>query len=63
MKYRVKSFAKGRSFLIVDETGLEVYDDVPYRKDKPVVFYDKDEAIRCAEKLTKNSKDSDIDSF
>ena len=56
MKYKVASFAGGKSFNIVNvETGHLVFDKEPYGQDKPLLFHDEDKADEVCENLNKNA--------
>jgi hypothetical protein len=49
-RYTVQSFARGRSFHVIDETGLPIYDGAPHGKDRPRIFHDEDAAQACADR-------------
>ena len=55
-KYRVKRY--GRSFQIVTENGVPLYDGAPYGNDKPMIFLDEDDADAVCARLNQEENES-----
>ena len=55
-KYRVKRY--GRSFQIVTENGVPLYDSAPYGNDKPMLWLDADAASEVCARLNRREYES-----
>lgn len=55
--YTAKEFRRNR-WHVIDPDGHPLYDDAPYGNDKPLVFWDEDDATECAKRFNEQTEET-----